>query len=559
MLKRSIQFFALGLLTFPALAFAAGIVQLPATNQVTCFGANGVPRACADTGEDAERRVGVAWPALRFTDNGNGTVTDNLTALVWSKHANAPNRALPTDALNACPNAQLDMTWQQALDFIVCLNAKAHAGFSDWRLPNLNELESMVNAEVPDTSVYLNANGFGFPGDAASQVHPSQYWSSTSDASNVPLLSPAAAWDMDFVKGDFPVAISKTAVALTRGVWPVRGVSALPAQLWRTGQTLCFDEAGATRPCAGTGEDGELLAGAAWPVPRFKLNVAATFALDRVSGLVWPAAALTPGPAACSASGTLPSWQLALDHVACLNLNTYLGLSDWRLPNRKELHSLADYSIGSPALPAGHPFSGLSALPYWSSTTNAATTSEAWGVSTVTGALIGSNKANARPVLPVSGPDLIPPVLTLAQTDLATNIPIQTLSGTVEADATVTAAINGGAPVPASVTGTNWTFSTGPLAGGLNNVTVMAADFSENLTTAPISITLIIPDGILLGGSTVQLGDALQALRMAVGLVAPTADELLRGDVEPVGAPDGAIGVPDALLILRKVVGLSSF
>ena len=57
--------------------------------------------------------------------------------------------------------------------------------------------------------------------------------------------------------------------------------------------------------------------------------------------------------------------------MACLNTNAYLGRSDWRLPNRKELRSLADYSTGAPALPAGHPFNDLVGITYWSSTTNA--------------------------------------------------------------------------------------------------------------------------------------------------------------------------------------------
>ena len=51
---------------------------------------------------------------------------------------------------NCCPNAENDMIWLDALDFIACLNTNNHAGFTDWRLPNLNELESMVNAGVAE-------------------------------------------------------------------------------------------------------------------------------------------------------------------------------------------------------------------------------------------------------------------------------------------------------------------------------------------------------------------------------------------------------------------------
>ena len=52
-----------------------------------------------------------------------------------------------------------------------------------------------------------------------------------------------------------------------------------------------------------------------------------------------------------------------------------------------------------------------------------------------------------------------------------------------------------------------------------------------------------------------DISDAIKALRIAVGLVTPTADDLLHGDVAPLGAPDGRIDLADALLIMRNVVG----
>jgi hypothetical protein len=39
-------------------------------------------------GDDGDAQMGVPWPSPRFTDNANGTVTDNLTGLVWLKNAN---------------------------------------------------------------------------------------------------------------------------------------------------------------------------------------------------------------------------------------------------------------------------------------------------------------------------------------------------------------------------------------------------------------------------------------------------------------------------------------
>ena len=51
---------------------------VPKTGQTTSYA----------TGDDGELEKGVAWPNPRFTDNNNGTVTDNLTGLIWLKHAN---------------------------------------------------------------------------------------------------------------------------------------------------------------------------------------------------------------------------------------------------------------------------------------------------------------------------------------------------------------------------------------------------------------------------------------------------------------------------------------
>ena len=631
-------------LTLPGLAVAAGTVQLPATGQTACFAANGSPRACAGTGEDGEKGAGAAWPLPRFSDNGNGTVTDNLTGLIWSKHANAPSRALPGNPNNGCPNAENDMIWLDALDFISCLNTRNHAGFSDWRLPNLHEMESVVNAGVANSAAYLNANGFGFGPGLPSEVRASQYWTSTSDESSVasPDLSAAAAWDVDLVKGDFPFSTLKNGQA--NAVWPVRGVSTGTAKLWMSGQTLCFDDIGAPRPCPATGEDGEKLAGTAWPAPRFKPNTDATFALDRLSGLLWAAATQTPGPPACADTGLNLNWQQALSHVACLNTNAFLGRTDWRLPNRKELRSLVDYSRGAPALPAGNPFSDQAGNTYWSSSSNPVTPDEAWVVRMFDGGLSGAAKAGILPAWPVSGPDLVPPGLTIAQGDMTTRAASQAISGTAETGSTVSVTVNGGVPIPAVVSGANWSLDVGPLSAGPNTIVVTAADFSENQATASIHITLdnaapaltfsqfatptnkptqtiggtvetgatvavtkgaatlpvtvngsswsalvtgltagvnnitvtatdavgnvatqtanitfAAPDGMVTGGSSVTINDALRTLRIAIGIITPTIDDLIHGDVAPVGAPDDRIDVSDVLLILRKAVGLSSF
>jgi hypothetical protein len=63
---------------------------------------------------------------------------------------------------------------------------------------------------------------------------------------------------------------------------------------------------------------------------------------------------------------------------------------------------------------------------------------------------------------------------------------------------------------------------------------------------------------------TINVGDALVALRFALGLEMPTQEDIIHGDVAPLNAenkpnPDGVINVGDALVILRKALGIIAF
>jgi Protein of unknown function (DUF1566) len=554
MLNKLIHLTIASVLVLPWLAAGAGAAELPRTGQAACFDSRGTVIPCSGTGQDGETKVGVAWPAQRFTNNGNGTMTDHLTGLTWSRHANAPNRALPGDSANACLNAEKDMTWPEALDFIKCLNANNFAGSRDWRLPNANELESVVNTGVPDSSAWLNSNGFGFPGEQQTGVQPGPYWTSGSDAS-APF--PYSAWDVDLGRGDMPASTIKNGGA--RGVWPVRGVSSGPALIAKTGQTACYDYLGDSGSCHDTGEDGENSAGSPWPANRIRTNAGATIAGDGLSSLIWATSTQTPGPAACAYAGLDVTWQEALDHVKCLNQHAYLGITNWRLPNKNELRSLVDYSTGGPALPAGHPFNDHDGKTYWSSTTDVSSPGGALVVSLLDGSLSSANKTALLPALPVSGPDLIAPVLTMNAVATPDRGATKTISGRVEAGITPMVAVNGGTPTAATVTGGNWNAQVTGLATGSNNISVTAADLVGNTAAVTAAITIIKTDGHFGAPGPVSVSDALKALRIAVNLVAPTVDDILHGDCAPLGAPDGVIDTADALLILRKVVGLTNF
>jgi len=134
----------------------------------------------------------------------------------------------------------------------------------------------------------------------------------------------------------------------------------------------------------------------------------------------------------------------------------------------------------------------------------------------------------------------------------------QIISGTVEANITPVVKTDTAATVgPVSVSGSNWSAQLTLLRSGPNAVTVTATDPAGNVATKTTSI-VVFGDGIFNGTQIPDISDALKALRMAVGLIAPTPDDMNHGDVAPLGAPDGKIDIADALLIMRNVVGTVS-
>ena len=123
---------------------------------------------CTLTGQDGDARAGLAPPRERFTDNGDGSVTDNFTQLVWLRLANCIASTQPD--------------WQTALDLAAALPGTTFplCGLGegtvpgDWRVPNVNELMSLVDygtntstgAGLPDGHPFIDFDGY--------------YWTSTT-------------------------------------------------------------------------------------------------------------------------------------------------------------------------------------------------------------------------------------------------------------------------------------------------------------------------------------------------------------------------------------------
>ncbi len=348
-------------------------VPLPRTGQVSCYD-NKARRSevisCAGTGQDGETLTGVPWPEPRFVVKGDPTIGDKLTGLAWTRDADP---------------AGGDKTWQQALDFIKTLNSGKHLGHDDWRLPNVNELESLVNKES-GPAAWLSSQGFD-------NVRKNDYWTSTTYAAYV-----NSAWSVSMYSG---IVAGRGKTDIGR-VWPVRTERPATSNLPRTGQTTCSDASGATIACAGTGQDGEIQAGIAWPIPRFTENADRTVT-DRLTGLVWSKDGLAPGPPVCM-PGTPKTGQGALEYVECLNTHHYMAGNDWRLPNRNELASLVHHGVSNSAAWLNtQGFVNAQAGGYWSSSTYAPTPWNAWGVNMHDGAVTSFAKRHVINVWPVRG------------------------------------------------------------------------------------------------------------------------------------------------------------
>jgi hypothetical protein len=354
--------FTLILLCLGQIGMAQGVISLPWTGQEKCYNSSGTEISCTGTGQDGEYQMGTNWPDPRFTSGGD-CMTDNLTGLMWSKNANLPNGK---------------MTWQEALDYVASVNSGAGlCGYHDWRLPNINELESLVNAGVVHLNMWLIDQGFS---NMDTQLY-SQYWSSTTSA-----VLTDDAWFSYMVIG-YTRHSSKDLSAYY--VWPVRSGqlnNADPfysANIWKTGQTTGY----------ASKDDGDLERGVAWPAPRFA-NPGDGIIIDNLTGLMWSKNANLP-------NGTM-NWQGALDYVKALNSGAGLGgYHDWRLPNWKELFSLTDFSEHSPALSGGHPFENVQSNKYWSSTASSNNHLVAWSGVVWDGTVSNNYKSDTYFVWPV--------------------------------------------------------------------------------------------------------------------------------------------------------------
>jgi hypothetical protein len=461
----------------PALAETETSLNLPRSGQTTCYDVAGAVSLCPGTGQDGDFRAGLAWPEPRFLDNEDETFTDQLTGLTWTENAETPG-----NNLYSCSALNITVNWQTALDHVACLNSRNFLGYNDWRLPNINEIESLIHSEYADSTGWLQSQGFINVWGA--------YWSSTTDL-NPDFPNGEMAYAVNLFTGETSIEL-KNATSYLPAVWPVRGNTSGVAPLWKTGQTTSYANY----------DDGWYQAGIAWPTPRFEVQ--GECVTDRLTGLMWSQNA--------DRLNDLVGWQPALEHANDLSLCDY---DDWRLPNRKELWSLVNHQVADPAAwleSQGfsnvhyQPQGSTAFFPYWSSTSYVYNPAAAFGVRMDGGYIFSFMKNTSYGgygyVLPVRsgsvGPVILPtdtPVPTPTLPPSPTPVPKPSISGVLPAQA------REGIAVDLQIQGQN--FREGTIAR-LGSSTPLSTTFtSSNLLLAHLpaqaagyyDISVLNPDG----------------------------------------------------------------
>jgi hypothetical protein len=155
-----------------------GYDRLPRTGQMQCFDSGGTSMPCKGSGQDGEYQAGRVWPRQRFESVGDGVV-DRLTGLCWSKNADLTDKPV---------------TWEHAFKATKDLRGSSH-GVRPWRLPNINELESLVDASMHSPAL---------PAQHPFKNLREAYWSSTTS-----MFEPDWAWALYLAKGAVGVGQKK--------------------------------------------------------------------------------------------------------------------------------------------------------------------------------------------------------------------------------------------------------------------------------------------------------------------------------------------------------------
>jgi hypothetical protein len=297
------------------------------------YGTEYTYKKVATTSDKANESI-IATSSNTYLDNGDGTITDLSTGLMW----------LASDAL-------ITMEWKEALTW--CENLD-YAGFSDWYLPDVKELQSIADY----SGVYPAFNDAYFTSTSFPTENPNYYfWTSTSAYFSTSDPTYYYAWYVAFgfaIGGDgdshgagavrFSPKYEQSTAFMEGGDNLHNSVRAVRkddryyetavSKVVTTGQSASYDGDGNVIEVA-PGDDyyGQ---DAQYESPDFSYtdNGDGTVT-DNNTGLIWQ---VVP-------SDEHMSIEEATQYCEDLELG---GRTDWRLPTAEELFSLSDFSTGWP-------------------------------------------------------------------------------------------------------------------------------------------------------------------------------------------------------------------
>ena len=274
-----------------------------------------------------------------YTVNGDGTVTDATTGLTWKRCSEGQ---IWTG--NTCSGTANTYTWAQAVAL-----TSSFSNRNDWRLPNIRELQTIVDRTVYNPSI----NSSIFPNTSASRI-----WSASSYSSS--------AWYVGFGYGDSYYYGNKS--------------NSFQVRLVRGGQP--FGLLGLSRPGTYYSDNG---GGTVSHTP---------------TGLIWKRCSegQTWTGITCSGSASTYTWNQAIALTS-----SFAGNSDWRIPTEEELISLVDYTILYPGPTINTKwFPNTGAGDFWSASINPGY-SGAWHINFGYGYAYDGNKAHSFKVRLVRG------------------------------------------------------------------------------------------------------------------------------------------------------------
>ncbi len=255
------------------------------TGQSECYDTS-AKMTCLASGDFYGQDANYSGKQPSYKNNGDGTITDLNTGLMWVEARGSK------------------VTWDAAVSGA---SASRVGGYSDWRMPTIKELYSLINftgkSGITDAQCtpYIDKNFEIIYGDVTGgRVIDGQDWSATEYVSTT-MNGDATVFGVNFIDGR------------------IKGYPKYqPGSGGTVGNTLYV------RYVRGNTSYGK---------NNFVNNNNGTIT-DTATGLMWSQ----------TDSGSGMIWQDALSHVQTKNSQNYLGHNDWRLPNAKELQSIVDYT-----------------------------------------------------------------------------------------------------------------------------------------------------------------------------------------------------------------------